>query len=85
MEQGAGARLLCVFDVFCKAIYNFADVACVCGSCVPRLAGVVGGCSRHRLLAGFPKLPYWTCDVAGRSVMLGLFIIVVVVLVYTSR
>ena len=73
----AGARLLCVFIVFCTVKYSFDDVAGVSGSCAPRLSGVVGDCSRRRLLAGFPNRSYWACDAAGRSVMLGLFIIVV--------
>jgi hypothetical protein len=42
-ELGTGARLLCVFVVFFTFIYNFADVAGVSGSCVPRLIGVGGG------------------------------------------
>ena len=77
MELGDGARLLCVFVVFCTVIYNFVDAAGVSWSCVPRLVGVVSGCSRRRLLAGFPRRSYWACGAAGRSVMLGLFIIVV--------
>ena len=76
-ELGAGTRLLCAFVVFCIIIYDFADVAGVSGACVPRLAGVVGGCSRRRLLAVFPERSCWTCDVVGRLVMLGLFIIIV--------
>ena len=68
------ACIRCIFLV----IYNFADVASVSGSFVPRLVGGgVGGCSRRRLLAGFPKRSYCACDAAGRSVMSRLVIIVV--------
>ena len=57
-KSGVGTRLLCVFVVFCTVIYNFADVAGVSGTCVPRLAGVVGGWSQRRLLAVFPERSY---------------------------
>ena len=62
---------------FCTIIYNVADVAGVIVSCVPRLVGVVGGCSRRPLHAGFPKRSYWACDDAGLSYMSRLFIIVI--------
>ena len=71
VQSGVDARLLCVFVVFCTVINNFADGARVGASCVLRLIGVVGGCSRRRLLTGFSKRSFRVCDAVGLSVMLG--------------